>query len=260
MSEINIGEILESLNNKADRNLRNIDIYNTDAIVEYQEPTAENNYTWYRLYASGWVEQGGHYTHNNVEGTVTTTLSVTMADTHYTITMSKELSSASNTNCAYEFMPAYVANSKTTTSFQVRMTTANRLNGYDWQVCGKADMTGHPIPIVTQEKQEFEHRVIAFQKPTADNNYSWYRKYADGWVEQGGISTGSTYAEHPKTVSLLVTMADSNYTLLLTKNMGDADGVCPQYESKNTTEFKWSVTYRSALSRSVSWQVSGMAA
>ena len=30
------------------------------------------------------------------------------------------------------------------------------------------------------------HEVIEFQAPTADNNYVWYRKYADGWVEMGG--------------------------------------------------------------------------
>ena len=30
-----------------------------DFVISYQRPTAENNYTWYRLYKSGWVEQGG---------------------------------------------------------------------------------------------------------------------------------------------------------------------------------------------------------
>lgn len=115
------------------------DLSTADYVIESQSPTAENNYTWYRKYKSGWIEQGGHYTHNNVEGTVTITLPATMADTHYTITMSKELSSASNTDCAYEFMPAYVANSKTTTGFSVRMTAANRLNGADWEVKGLAN-------------------------------------------------------------------------------------------------------------------------
>lgn len=31
-----------------------------DYVIETQAPTAENNYTWYRKYKSGWVEQGGH--------------------------------------------------------------------------------------------------------------------------------------------------------------------------------------------------------
>lgn len=36
------------------------DLTNIDYIVESQLPTAENNYTWYRKYKSGWVEQGGY--------------------------------------------------------------------------------------------------------------------------------------------------------------------------------------------------------
>lgn len=105
-------------------------------VIEFQEPNAGNNYTWYRKYKDGWVEQGGHYTHNNVEGTVTINLPVTMADAHYIITMSKELGSDSATNMNYQFMCAYVMNSKTTTTFQIRMTGANRLNGADWIVSG----------------------------------------------------------------------------------------------------------------------------
>ena len=107
-------------------------------VIAFQAPTAQNNYTWYRKYADGWVEQGGHYTHNNVEGTVTTTLAVEMADTHYNLQITKELGTAADTNTSYQFISSYVDNSKTTTSFQVRMTTANRLNGYDWQVSGMA--------------------------------------------------------------------------------------------------------------------------
>lgn len=53
-----------------------------------------------------------------------------------------------------------------------------------------------------------DHRVIAFQAPTAQNNYTWYRKYADGWVEQGGIITTIAGAT---TINLLVSMADTNY-------------------------------------------------
>ena len=59
MTAINMGIFNEIANNKADRDLRNVDLTKTDVVIEYQEPTAENNYIWYRLYASGWVEQGG---------------------------------------------------------------------------------------------------------------------------------------------------------------------------------------------------------
>ena len=43
---------------KANTDLGNIPT-NYDYVVESQEPTAENDYTWYRKYKSGWVEQGG---------------------------------------------------------------------------------------------------------------------------------------------------------------------------------------------------------
>ena len=30
-------------------------------------------------------------------------------------------------------------------------------------------------------------RLVDEQKPTAENNYAWYRLYSDGWIEQGGV-------------------------------------------------------------------------
>lgn len=32
--------------------------------------------------------------------------------------------------------------------------------------------------------------VVAWQMPTADNNYTWYRKYKSGWLEMGGKLSG----------------------------------------------------------------------
>ena len=62
MSEnIDTGAILEALNDKTDRDCRNVDTTaGADVVIEYQVPTSANNYTWYRKYASGWVEQGGY--------------------------------------------------------------------------------------------------------------------------------------------------------------------------------------------------------
>ena len=56
-SDINFGAISEELNNKADIDLANLPD-NYDFVIESQMPTADNNYTWYRKYKSGWVEQG----------------------------------------------------------------------------------------------------------------------------------------------------------------------------------------------------------
>lgn len=52
--------------------------------------------------------------------------------------------------------------------------------------------------------------VVETQLPTTENNYTWYRKYKSGWVEIGGVITGS------KTVTLPIQMQDTNYSILST--------------------------------------------
>ena len=83
---INYDAFSEALNDKADRDLQNVDtVSGGDAVIAFQRPTAENNYTWFRKYASGWVEQGGRITTTNTWGVATATLPIEMADTNYTI-------------------------------------------------------------------------------------------------------------------------------------------------------------------------------
>lgn len=53
---------------------------NSDYVIERQEPTAKNGYTWYRLYKSGWVEQGGNFSGNSP---LSMTLPIAMANTAY---------------------------------------------------------------------------------------------------------------------------------------------------------------------------------
>ena len=40
------------------------DIASADYVVAWQNPTADNNYTWYRKYKSGWIEMGGYVLKN----------------------------------------------------------------------------------------------------------------------------------------------------------------------------------------------------
>jgi len=63
------------------------------------------------------------------------------------------------------------------------------------------------------------HEVIEYQEPTSANNWSWYRLYADDWVEQGGRTTNFTNTtgatSDDKEESLLVEMANTNYPVLV---------------------------------------------
>lgn len=104
--------------------------------------------------------------------------------------------------------------------------------------------------------------IIEKQDPTAQNNYTWYRKYADGWVEQGGIIETNIDAAH--TNNLLVTMADTNYTVLVTREGtghygNNINGAWNEVYNKTTTTFTTWGKYGS-ISTKLSWQVSGMAA
>ena len=53
--------------------------------------------------------------------------------------------------------------------------------------------------------------VIESQFPTAENNYTWFRKYKSKWVEMGGDIPLNT-----NNVNLPVTMASDNYTCIIT--------------------------------------------
>lgn len=119
---------------------------------------------------------------------------------------------------------------------------------------------------VTQGGMEFIDAVVAFQKPTVENGYTWYRKYASGWVEQGGIAT--TNGGNPTPVSLVVEMADANYIPFI-QGRTQADGhgnagwqvmpVGTATSPTTTTQFyaQGSIT---GYNLGFAWRVEGMAA
>ena len=84
-----------------------------DWVVESQLPTAENNYTWYRKYKSGWVEMGGKSTAQTVN------LPIEMSDTNYTIVLAGSCSTTNNNVTIWGYRD------KTTTSFVTQGNTVN---------------------------------------------------------------------------------------------------------------------------------------
>lgn len=63
------------------------DITVGDYVVDWKIPTAADQ-SWYRLYKSGWVEQGGYYT-GSTDGWVTQSLIVPMMNTLYSVTIER---------------------------------------------------------------------------------------------------------------------------------------------------------------------------
>lgn len=73
------------------------DLGGSDFVTEWQTPTAENNYTWYRKYQSGWVEQGGRSQSQSI------TLPVEMADDTYQILLTGSCSVSNNNVTVWGF-------------------------------------------------------------------------------------------------------------------------------------------------------------
>lgn len=100
--------------------------------------------------------------------------------------------------------------------------------------------------------------VVDFQAPTAANDYTWYRKYKSGWVEQGGIlSVGST---SQATATLPVVMADTNYTI--TNGLQDTANTKRDNPITILSVTTNSITmgHKASGTMKCHWQVSGMAA
>ena len=128
MSDVNTdtGVILEALNDKADRDMNNV-ADGIDFVVE----SYNNGTEWYKLYKSGWVEQGGLKLGTGAASYNTVTLLKQMADNNYTITAM----------CKFKYAWCCEATDvqKTTTQFSI-YTVDNGGNGYSrdfyWEVKG----------------------------------------------------------------------------------------------------------------------------
>lgn len=124
----------ERFNGKADRNLLNT-TDNVDIVIESQLPTEDNGHTWYRLYKSGWVEQGGSALGT---GPRTATFPVPMADTNYNV-----MAVANRSNA--DAITGVSFTTKTTTSVNFTVSNINKeaytwnsSNGIHWEVKGMA--------------------------------------------------------------------------------------------------------------------------
>lgn len=135
-----------------------------------------------------------------------------------------------------------------------RGTTAQNdaFTGASGEITYDTDSQGLRIHDGTKQGGYLIDTVVDFQKPTAENNYTWYRLYASGFVEQGGICPSLGY-----TVTFPVAMADVNYTALGTAR-NTSGNYAIRVEDITTTGMK--LNSSSSNQHTIWWQVSGMAA
>lgn len=245
--------------------------------------------SWYRLYADGWVEQGGII---NTNDWTQITLPITMQGTNYSIsvsptdienvtTVSTKISNVNIGTTYFRVMQGYNSNAyyngrlywQVSGQSAIDMSLFQDGEKYLYFYVGAFTQTSleNIASIATEtlnNKVDKGHQLVEFQEPTAANNYTWYRKYDDGWVEQGGIKTiianNSNYLQ-----SLPITMADTHYTVTIAQcATNDSDYQAFYYNqgcvlARTTTtvtlsnrRFAGSGTY----TLDIMWQVSGIAA
>ena len=112
--------------------------------------------------------------------------------------------------------------------------------------------------VASQSTSDF---VIAWQNPTADNNYTWYRKYASGWVEQGGYvpDASNTFV----TVSLPIEMDNPYYSASVSglyTSDGNFSAKCFTCTERTVSSFRFFATDVTSGGTGSTWQVSGLAA
>lgn len=115
---------------------------------------------------------------------------------------------------------------------------------------------------VTQGGHIFGDTVVEWQVPTAGNNYTWYRKYRSGWVEQGG-SEVSVAERATVPIALPIEMADTSYSAVAQNNTlntaADAESTIG-IEKTGTATVTLFAHYLNPNTVTASWQVCGMAA
>ena len=111
------------------------------------------------------------------------------------------------------------------------------------------------------------HELIDFQIPTAGNGYTWYRKYADGWVEQGGRCTvpiTNGLSGSSVNVTLPVPIATPEQATLSYNGMGSTEyyANCENQATLTATTVtigRWNNGNPAAAARSYMWVLYGQA-
>ena len=99
-----------------------------------------------------------------------------------------------------------------------------------------ATNTGNITTLDTRTEGMIDY-VVASQAPTAENNYTWYRKYKSGWVEQGGVIQGDNTT---KTIMLPIPYASGTYSITFgytSSNGGNLTRIATGMTSQNSTSF-----------------------
>ena len=129
--QIDVNQLANSLNAKIDLP-QGLNQSQIDYVIDWKAPTTDDP-TWYRVYKSGWVEQGGYTTTVN-QGSINITLPITMANINYTCTATYKSPTAASGGYS-NACGATIVSESVITVFGQAVSTGT----YFWQVSGMGE-------------------------------------------------------------------------------------------------------------------------
>ena len=95
--------------------------------------------------------------------------------------------------------------------------------------------TNHSMEFRNDGSLNIDGKKMTYACATWHSGYNWYRKYSDGWIEQGGFVEVKFAAE--ATVTLNVPLTNKNYTILIGATGGKESTIRVQYDDRTLTSF-----------------------
>ena len=139
---------------------------------------------------------------------------------------------------------------------EITMDTTNKtLRVHDGETVGGTVLAKQSeIPDITNADY-----VIESQLPTAENNYTWYRKYKSGWVEQGGIDQFTSTSNRTETITLPITLTGNEYSIQMA-TFGSGGQGCMKVTAQTATDFTYVLGSAANTFKGTKlyWQVSGL--
>ena len=241
-----------------------------------------NGTSWANIYDDGWIEQGGVVPMNSPYGLKTVVFPVAMSSTNFTVGFSIQQTSNATSQITYRQGSFW---NLTTTSFDCY---DDDLLAKHWQVSGyttipdsTSNITREFVVVangtLNQEQMDWSawasslagkanidlsntpsniDYVIEEQLPTADNGYTWYKKYRSGLIEQGGQFGGD--GSGSLTLTLPVEM-QPNYELQVFANVSDGTYFGTGYKVSLTQIRVWTTNFQGQMNRQAfsRWHVRG---
>ena len=102
-----------------------------------------------------------------------------------------------------------------------------------------ADGTGKSLAIYPNGDFKWGGNPVVVLVESYNSGATFYRKYSDGWIEQGGVFTGQMPASSHVTVTFYKSFSNTNYKVILSPVSGDT--------SNNTLSVYYGHTYYGAI-------------